>query len=379
MSLRILLQGDPRAPHQVRLGAALAARGHRVYVANAPEIAQRIRTEHGQTCDEVTLENWGPHWWRLARHWFTLRDLRIDVVHLNYILTMYRTWANLPGGPPYIATAWGSDLNNDEFMRMPKYERAMKRILHRAAAITTDSHQLLDRAKTLAGPRVSAELVLWGVDIDVFDRQRVLDDTVRWRAELGIESGQRVLLSPRQTLPFYHPEEIIRGFAASDWSQGGVLLVKCHGRPKEAAYVDELKALTRDLGIEQCVRFVAPCPYDRLPGLYCLADAAVSALHVDGFPSTFSELFALQVPVVATNLLGYTGLLDDGKNAVLFEPGNQASLVRALNRLHLDTSLSERLRHEGTEFVKQRADFRVNVDRYEAIYHEVVEKRRRNH
>lgn len=378
MSLTILLQGDPRAPHQVRLGAALAARGHRVIVVNAPEIAERIRSEHGQTCEEVSLTKKGPHWWRIARHWLTLRDIRPDIVHINYVLTMYTTWANLPGGPPYIATAWGSDLNNEVFMAMPKYVRAMKRIFQRAAAITADSHQLMSRAKALAGDKVPSELILWGADIDAFDRQRVLEDTERWRAELGIESGQRVLLSPRQTLPFYHPEDIIRGFAASEWSKNGVLLVKCHGRPKEAAYVDELKALTRELGIEQRVRFVAPCTYDRLPGLYCLADAAVSALHVDGFPSTFGELFALRVPVVATNLPGYAGLLDDGRNALLFEPSDQESLVRALNRLATDTSLSERLRDEGIVFVKEKADFRVNVDRYEALYHEAIKKRRRN-
>ena len=329
MSLTILLQGDPRAPHQVRLGAALSARGHRVIVVNAPEIAQRIHSEHGQTCEEISLTKKGPYWWRIVRHWLSLRNVRPDVVHLNYILTMHKTWANLPGGPPYIATAWGSDLNNEEFMRRPEYLRAMKRIFQRSAAITADSHQLLDRAKSLAGDNIPADLVLWGVDIDVFDRQRVVDDTARWRTELGIESGQRVLLSPRQTLPFYHPKDIIRGFAASEWSQRDVLLLKCHGRPKEAAYVEELKTLTRDLGIEQRVRFVPPCPYERLPGLYCLADVAVSALHVDGFPATFSELFALRVPVVATNLPGYAGLLEDGKNAILFEPSNQESLVRA--------------------------------------------------
>ncbi len=378
MSLTILLQGDHRAPHQVRLGAALAARGHRVIVANAPEIAERIHSEHGQKCEEITLMKSRPHWLRLAQHWFALRDFRPDVVHLNYILTRYTTWADLPGGPPYIATAWGSDLNNEEFMAMPEYVRAMKRVLQRAAAITADSHQLIDRAKALAGDQVPIELILWGVDMDVFDRQRVLEDTARWRAELAIESGQRVLLSPRQTLPFYHPEDIIRGFAASEWSPNGVLLVKCHGRPQEAAYVDELKALTRKLGIEPRVRFVAPCAYDRLPGLYCLADAAVSALHVDGFPSTFSELFALRVPVVATNLLGYAGLLDDGRNALLFEPSNHESLVRALNRLANEPSLSERMRSEGALFVKEKADFRVNVDRYEALYHEVIKKRRRN-
>jgi glycosyltransferase involved in cell wall biosynthesis len=112
--------------------------------------------------------------------------------------------------------------------------------------------------------------------------------------------------------------------------------------------------------------------------LYALADAAVSALKVDGFPSTFSELFALQVPVVATNLPGYKGLLEDDGNALLFEPGDQTSLVRALDRFFSDASLADRLRAGGEIFAKKRADFRVTVDRFEALYHQSIEHRRRN-
>jgi glycosyltransferase involved in cell wall biosynthesis len=378
MSLTVLLQGDPRAPHQVRLGAALSARGHRVIVVNAPDIAERIRGEYGQACEEVSLVKSGPHAWRLLQHWLKLRKIQPDVVHINYILTMYTTWANLPGGPPYVATAWGSDLNNDTFMQMPKYVEAMRRILQGAGAITADSYQLLERAKGLVNDQVPAELVLWGVDMDVFSRQRVVEDSAKWRAELGIAPGQRVLLSPRQTLPLYHPDDIIRGFARSQWAQGGVLLVKCHGRPQETAYVEELKVLTRRLGVESQVRFVPPCPYERLAGLYCVADAAVSSLYIDGFPSTFSELFALRVPIVATNLTGYAKLLEDSKNALLFAPGDEESLVRALNRLASDDILSERLRREGEVFANAQANFRVTVDRFESLYHEIIDKRRRD-
>jgi len=378
MSLTVLLQGDPRAPHQARLGAALAARGHRVVVANAPAIAERIRNEYGAACEEVTLETWGPYAWRGIRYWWTLRDIRPDVVHLNYISGLYQVWTKVPGAPPYVATAWGSDLNNEELMQKPAYKRGMQRILSHAGAITADSYQLLERAQSLAGDAVPSELVLWGVDLAVFSRDRVVEDIAKWRQELGIELGQKVLLSPRQTAAHYHIDDIIRGFAGSLWSKEGILVIKCHGRPNEEERVEGFKALGRSLGIADRLRFAPACPYERLAGLYSLADAGVSALKVDGFPSTFSELFALQVPVVATNLPGYKGLLEDNRNALLFEPGDEPSLVRALDRLFSDTSLAERLRRGGDEFAKNRADFRVTVDRFEALYHQSIDQRRRH-
>lgn len=376
MSLTVLLQGDPRAPHQVRLGAALASRGHRVVVANAPAIAERIRSEYGATCEEINLETWGPFAWRSIRYWWALRNIRPDIVHLNYILVLHKVWTMVPGAPPFVATAWGSDLNNDEFMQRPDYKAAMQRILSQAGAITADSYQLLDRAQNLAGPTVPSELVLWGVDLDTFSRDRVAEDTAKWRNDLGLEKGQKVLLSPRQTAAHYHIDDIVRGFAGSLWSKEGILLIKCHGRPNEEERIEALKKLGRSLGIEDRLRFAPACPYERLAGLYALADAAVSALKVDGFPSTFSELFALQVPVVATNLPGYKGLLEDNHNALLFQPGDEASLVGALDRFFSDASLADRLRRGGEEFATKRADFRVTVDRFEALYHQSIERQR---
>lgn len=377
MSLTVVLQGDPKAPHQVRLGAALAKRGHRVIVANAPGISERIRSEYGATCEDVTLETWGPYAWRSLRYWWALRDIRPDVVHLNYILGLHEVWTMVPGSPPYVATAWGSDLNNDEFMQRPKYKAAMQRILSHAGAITADSYQLLERAIRLAGDTVPSELVLWGVDLDGFSRELAMEDSVKWRDELGIKQGQRILLSPRQTAVHYHVDDIIRGFAGSLWSNDGILIIKCHGRANEDQRIEELKALGRSLGVEDRLRFAPACPYERLASLYALADAAVSALKVDGFPSTFSELFALQVPVVATNLPGYKGLLEDNLNALLFEPGDEKSLVRALDSFFSDASLADRLRQGGDEFAKNRADFRATVDRFEALYHQSIEQRRR--
>lgn len=373
--LVVLLQGDPRAPHQVRLGAALLGRGHRVIVVNAPEIAQRIRDEYGLDCEELSLASKGAHWWRVLRQWWALRNVKADVVHINYILLMYETWLDIPGAPPYVVTAWGSDLH--KVMERPaKQIRIMQRILRHAAAITADSFPLLDRAKSLCADEVPSNLVLWGVDRHVFSRERVANDTAQWREQLGISPGQRVVLSPRQQAPSYHPEDIVRGFAKSLWSKDAILIIKCHGRPMEETYVDQLRNLAQSLGVEEQIRFAPACSYDRLPGLYCLANVAISALHTDGFPATFPELFALGVPVVASNIPGYAGLLDDGKNALLFAPGDVGALASALDRLITDATLAERLVNEGEAFVDQRADFKVTVEAFESLYYEAVAKRK---
>ncbi|WP_437638951.1 glycosyltransferase family 4 protein [Sorangium sp. So ce854] len=371
MRLTVLLHGDPKATQQARLGAALAARGHRVILCDAPDIAATIRREYGQRCEELRLvSSLVPH--ALRRLWARrrVRELGVDVVHLNFLRPWHDLWSRMQGGPPIIATAWGSDINPEVFRRPPWTVRRVNHVLSHASAVTADSVPLLARARARRGQparAVPCEIVLWGVDLATFDRQRALDTAARFRRELGIEPGKRVLLSPRQTKPHYHVDRILRAFAASRWAREGVLVIKLYGRHDEPAYVRKLRSLVRELGVGDGVRFAEPCPYGDLPGLYAMADAAVSLLEVDGVPSTFCELAALGVPIVSSDLPAYEGVLDRDR-ALLVPPADHAALVAALDRLIDEPELGPRLAERGRAWAVERADWQRCVDQFEALY-----------
>jgi glycosyltransferase involved in cell wall biosynthesis len=377
MPLTILLHGDPNAPHQARLGAALARRGHRIIVADAPGVMAQLRDEYGVASEPLRFDIRGPHLLRLLRLWGAVRMRGVDVVHLNYVRDLHARWADLPGGIPYVATAWGSDINPEVFQLPPERARAVDHALHHAGALTADSYQLLERTRARAKSDAPAELVLWGADLDVFNRERAAADTAAWRQELGIAPGQRVLLSPRQPQAHYHVDRILRAFATSRWRDAGVLLIKLHGRTKEVSYVESLRALTAALGVEDRVRFVPPCAYARLAGLYALADAAVSVPEADGWPATFCELSALGVPIIATDLPAYARLLEHDRSALLVPPSHHEALVKALDRLLDEPDLAPRLASAGLAFTREHGDFRRSVDRFEALYHVAIERHAR--
>ncbi|WP_437290329.1 glycosyltransferase family 4 protein [Sorangium sp. So ce406] len=375
MRLTVLLHGDPKATQQARLGAALAARGHRVILCDAPGIAASIRGEYGQRCEELRLlSSLVPH--ALRRLWARrrVRELGVDVVHLNFLRPWHDLWSRMQGGPPIVATAWGSDINPEVFRRSPWTVRRVNHVLSRASAVTADSVPLLARARARMGERslaVPCEIVLWGVDLATFARQRALEGAARFRRELGIEPGKRVLLSPRQTKPHYHVDRILRAFAASRWAREGVFVIKLYGRHDEPAYVRKLRSMVRELGVGASVRFAEPCPYSELPGLYAMADAAVSLLEVDGVPSTFCELAALEVPIVASDLPAYEGVLDRDR-ALLVPPADHAALVAALDRLIDEPDLGPRLAERGRAWAVERADWQRCVDQFEALYRAAI-------
>lgn len=364
--LTILMDGDPKAPHQARLAAALQERGHRPILVDAPEVAQRIRAESGRDVPVLTLPRVWPPQLRDALVRREVKRLGVDVVHLNYLHPGQLVWQRL--GVPYIATAWGSDLNDGDFARPPRHWQQMAELLRGAVAVTADSQPLLDRASALAAPsQLSAHLVLWGVDCQSFDATRLVAEATAWRTRLAIPTAAFAVLSPRQTLPHYHPERILRGFAAMPPEPDAVLVFKLHGRETELPVRQQLQDLAAQLGVAERVRFAPPCAYAELPGLYAAADAAVSALEVDGVPSTFAELMALGVPIVASDLPAYAEILG-GRRALLFAPDDTAALGAALQRLRCNQSERQAMATRARDWALANADWRHSVDAWLRLY-----------
>ena len=366
--LRILLDGDPRAPHQGRLGGALAARGHSVVVLGADDVVAMIRDEHGQRCEQIQrpARLLGP----LQARALVNKALaaKIDVVHLNYVRPEQEAWL-LPNAPPFVATAWGSDINEHDFPRAPAYNNRVDRVLRGAAAVTGDSvpmvAQLKRRARSERGR--PTDLVMWGVDIAKFSRDRHWQRSRQLRAELGVSEDQLVLLSPRQNTPNYHTDRIVAAFAQSSWPSVGVLVIKLHGRAGQAERRQKLQDQAAALGVAERLRFAGKCAYEDLPAVYLMADAAVSALEADGVPSTFCELMALGVPILATNLMSYEGVLDEGRG-LLVPVADSAAMADAMSALGQQSEKREAISRKARKHALGALSWSRSIDQWLALY-----------
>jgi glycosyltransferase involved in cell wall biosynthesis len=375
--LHVLLHGDPAATQQRRLALALASRGHRVILCDAPEIAADVRAQYPDLCTEISSF---ARWPMFLRRWFVGRNVRAlgaQVVHLNSLKHWHEIWIDVL---PIIATAWGTDLNDEVFPKPKSVTRAIDRVLAHASAITADSTELLRKARVRSrGTLAPCEVVLWGVDCALFSQERAAAGARDLREKLNIPQDARVLLSPRQIKPHYCVDRIMRAFAASAWGKHGIMVVKLYGRPDDGEHEANLRRLAQDLGIANIVRFAPPCAYDDLPATYALANVAVSALEADGVPSTFCELMSLGVPIVATNLSAYEGVLVHEERALLVPPNDHDALVSALDKLATSDELAKRLEKNGIAWAHEHADWDRCVDRWEALYNHAVSTFRSRH
>jgi glycosyltransferase involved in cell wall biosynthesis len=107
-------------------------------------------------------------------------------------------------------------------------------------------------------------------------------------------------------------------------------------------YVKKLRKLARK---DQRIRLDGLFTPNQMRQVYQSLDVVVvPSIWYENSPNVILEAFGHKTPVIASNLGGMAELVEDGRNGLLFEVNNPASLADQLRRLVEDRSLLGRLR-----------------------------------
>ena len=121
--------------------------------------------------------------------------------------------------------------------------------------------------------------------------------------------------------------------------------------------IDELEALTRDLGIGERVTFTGRLDETATLKAIARSDILVLASFMEGLPVVLMEAMALGVPVIASRVAGIPELVEHGKTGLLFDPANWAQLERAVERLCRDAELRGALAKDGRRRVAEEFSY----------------------
>jgi PEP-CTERM/exosortase A-associated glycosyltransferase len=147
-----------------------------------------------------------------------------------------------------------------------------------------------------------------------------------------------------------------------------VLLVG--GGPQE----EELKMLTRKLGLQNYVTFIGRVPHDQVQRYYDLVDVLV-------YPRVSMRLTDLVTPlkpleamaqgrlVVASDVGGHKELIQDGKTGQLFKAGDIGSLTDKVLTLLNASGNWPVFKTAARHFVETERNWDVSVSRYAPVYH----------
>ncbi|MHC4924169.1 MAG: glycosyltransferase [Planctomycetota bacterium] len=112
-------------------------------------------------------------------------------------------------------------------------------------------------------------------------------------------------------------------------------------------FEDELKALARELGLADTVTFHG---FQDLQGVLSHmddADVFVFPSFGEGMPRVLLEAMARGLPIIATDVGGIGGVIEDGRNGRLVSPGSSEALAEAVGSLTQDPELWEGFSREG--------------------------------
>ena len=145
--------------------------------------------------------------------------------------------------------------------------------------------------------------------------------------------------------------------------------------------MDTLVALAGELGVANRVEFVGRVSDERLRQEYARASMFVLPAIVDergdteGLGVVLLEAMNSRVPVIASDAGGIVDIVEHEKTGLLVPPGDAAALATATRRLASDGAKAKALGEAGYRRLVERFSWDSIVDRWLAIYAQVLEKR----
>jgi D-inositol-3-phosphate glycosyltransferase len=104
--------------------------------------------------------------------------------------------------------------------------------------------------------------------------------------------------------------------------------------------LERLRALTRDLGIEDNVRFLGAQPHPKVPAFYRAADAVIVSSHSETFGFAALEAHACGTPVIGTAVGGLSHVVADGRSGFLVDSRDPSVLAARAKTLLSDPDLA---------------------------------------
>ncbi len=221
-------------------------------------------------------------------------------------------------------------------------------------------------------PRAKLHLLGNGIDLQRFDRDRLLEQRQRLRQELGVNDDEVVIGAVGRLVAEKGYPELFEA-AARLSAQGNPARFLVVG-PEDPDKADALPASLIRSAEAGGVRFLG---YRRdVEALYAAMDVYVLASHREGFPRSAMEAAAAGLPVVASDVRGCRQVVDDGKSGRLVPVGDVSALAEALDALVRDAGLRASWGEAGHDKAIAEFDQQRVIDITLSVYDQLLARAR---
>ena len=190
-------------------------------------------------------------------------------------------------------------------------------------------------------------LVPWAIDNDRFTAAAQLDAAEReaLRARLGIAAGQTAFVFSAKFVPRKDPMTLLHALDRMRHRHRAAVIFLGHGELRE-----EMERFARERALH--AHFAGFVNQRELPKYYAAGDVFVLPSLYEPRGSVINEAMASGLPLVVSDVCGSIGdIVLEGRNALLFPPGDVAALAAQLDRLVEDPELRATLGAESRRLI----------------------------
>ncbi|HEY4522929.1 MAG TPA: glycosyltransferase family 4 protein [Candidatus Paceibacterota bacterium] len=280
-----------------------------------------------------------------------------------------------PRIPMLLTLQEGDPLPYIERMMRPVWPLFSRAFTH-ADAIQAISTFLADWARR-RGARGPIEVIPNGVDIAHFSREYPSAAVAITRQSLGARDGDTLLVTTSRLVRKNAVDDVIRALAELPPS---VRFIVYGVGPDEVA----LKALARELGVEDRVRFMGQALHEDLPLALAACDIFIRPSRSEGMGNSFIEAMAASIPVIATQEGGIADFLFDEKRNPGREPTGWAvdpdapeQIARTVEDILAHPAEVARVTANARTLVREKYDWNLIAEKMRTLFDRLLDAQKR--
>jgi glycosyltransferase involved in cell wall biosynthesis len=357
--MKIAFISAAQSSHTVKWVNALCRKGHTVRLYSLPSHENRLgNIDPGVEIVYLGRGGFSGYFLNAGELRRDLKSFSPDVVNAHYA-SGYGTLARLSRAHPLVLSVWGSDVY-DFPGKSPFHKMLVAQNIQAADVLASTSRVMAEQVRRVFRYAKEIAVTPFGVDCSLF-------------APHPQEHGEFCVGTVKALEDKYGMEYLIRAFAqfSREMPDLGPRSLIIYGKGSKR---DELQGLIDSLGLSGCASLCGAVPNTQVPEIingidvFCLP----SILDSESFGVSAVEAMACGVPVIASDVDGFTETVEDGVTGFVVPRKDASAVAEKLKLLAKDPALREKMGRAGRERVLRLYDFQKNVEQMEEVYRKAV-------
>ena len=295
-------------------------------------------------------------------------SIKPDIINVHYA-SGYGTLARIAKLPNILLSIWGSDVYS-----FPQQSKLKRNILIRnvmyADCIASTSQIMSEQLKKIV-PNINKKIYItpFGVDVNKFKKMNIerLDD------DFNIGNIKSLELNYGIEYLILGVEDLINKLKKEHKCiLASKIKLYIYGDGSQKDYLDKL-IKSHDLGNN--VFLMGKIPNDTVPAALNRFDVFCVTSLCESFGVSVVEAMACEVPVIATNVDGFSEIIDNKKDGILIDKADFNSVSIALEKMLKDSKLRKQYGKNGRKKVLNNFDWEKNVAYMKSIYNSMLKRR----